>query len=135
MMHATSYVVLLLVALSFADRARARVCEGALQYDRCSLNTACGCLPLSSNDNNAICAYLGIGCSELNSCAMDNQTCFEPNHVCVKHTRCHNRPLCYPIDMATHDMCPTMPITTTSPWIIDDGICASAIWNLYRWQC
>ncbi|CAF2053413.1 unnamed protein product [Rotaria magnacalcarata] len=31
--------------------------------------------------------------------------------------------------MATHDMWPSMTTMTTSPSIIDDGICASAIWN------
>ncbi|CAF3619872.1 unnamed protein product [Rotaria sp. Silwood1] len=114
-------------------RIECQTCQGTLPYDSCSSNTACGCLRLASNnDNSSICAYLSLSCSKLISCAPNNQTCYQPRHVCVEHPRCQNRPLCYPIDMTTREICPlVLPTTTgaTTPMIPDDGICASAKWN------
>ena len=100
--------------LSLLDQARSQTCQGVMQYNQCSLNIACGCLPLVNIDNGSICALLHIRCSELASCAFNNRICFQPGYQCVKHPRCQTAPLCYPVDMAHQVMCPPMPLTTTS---------------------
>ncbi|CAF1310491.1 unnamed protein product [Rotaria magnacalcarata] len=106
----------------------AQTCKDAVQYEQCSSNIGCGCLPLINTDNSSICAFLHIKCSELNSCANNNRTCYRPDHLCVKHSRCHSVPLCYPADMTSQALCP--PSTTIPPPVVpDDGICANATWN------
>ncbi|CAF1622692.1 unnamed protein product [Rotaria magnacalcarata] len=106
----------------------AQTCKDAVQYEQCSSNIGCGCLPLINTDNSSICAFLHIKCSELNSCANNNRTCYRPDHLCVKHSRCHSVPLCYPAGMTSQALCP--PSTTIPPPVVpDDGICANATWN------
>jgi sugar lactone lactonase YvrE len=105
-------------------RARAQTCQNASPYDQCSSNIACGCLPLAATNNNGVCVYLYHTCSELNACANKNQMCYQPGHVCVKHPRCQNLPVCYPIDTISQLHCPATP----SP-VPEDGICATATWN------
>ncbi|CAF4730526.1 unnamed protein product [Rotaria sp. Silwood1] len=113
------------------QKLNAQTCQGALKYDQCSSNSFCGCLPLISNGISGICAYLGLTCSDLNSCTNDNQTCYEPGHVCVLHTNCHSAALCYPLNMATPVICPPITFQTTTPisTIPNDSICANATWN------
>ncbi|CAF4025460.1 unnamed protein product [Rotaria sordida] len=89
-----------------------QICQNASLYDQCSSNIACGCLQSAHTRNDSICSYLYVTCSELNACAADNQTCLEPEHECVTHSRCHNVPLCYLMNMATETVCP--PILTTT---------------------
>jgi sugar lactone lactonase YvrE len=48
--------------------------------------------------------------------------CFEPDHICVHHPDCHNLPVCYPLLMATHELCPPIPSTSGS------GVCLTATW-------
>ncbi|CAF0864018.1 unnamed protein product [Rotaria sordida] len=105
-----------------------KICNDSLPYEKCSLNTGCGCFPLSYNNKSSICAYLYVTCSELLSYAQDNKTCYQPGYTCVKHSRCQNSPLCYPMKMATRLMCPLILSTSISP-IPDDGICENAKWN------
>ncbi|CAF3856677.1 unnamed protein product [Rotaria sp. Silwood1] len=76
-----------------------------------------------------MCSYLYVECSELNACAADNRTCWEPEHKCVTHPRCHNVPLCYPMDMATETICPPILTTTSNSSLPHDGICAKSKWN------
>ncbi|CAF2146067.1 unnamed protein product [Rotaria magnacalcarata] len=103
-------------------------CDNSLPYQACSLNAGCGCLPLSHNNQSSICAFLSISCSELSSCARDNKTCYKPDYTCVKHSRCQTGPVCYPMQMATKSLCPSISSTTVSP-MPDDGICDSATWD------
>jgi hypothetical protein len=100
--------------LSFLDQARGQTCQGAIQYDQCSSNIACGCLPLINTDHGGICAFLHVRCSELISCANNNRTCYRPSHLCVNHPRCNSAPLCYPADMTVQVLCPPIPPMTTS---------------------
>ncbi|CAF1037475.1 unnamed protein product [Rotaria sordida] len=128
MMWAT-YLLFFLISFSLLNRIDGEeICDNSLPYGKCSLNTGCGCLSLSYNNNISVCAYLYISCSELSSCAQDNKTCYQPGYICVNHSRCQYRPLCYPMKMATHAICPLIPSTSVSP-IPDDGICANATWN------
>jgi hypothetical protein len=80
------------------------------QYDECSMNKACGCLFTASSSDTAICDLLWVTCSELVSCGPLNNVCYEPNHVCVHHPRCHSHPVCYPLSMNNRQICP--PITS-----------------------
>lgn len=91
-------------------------CDNSLPYEKCSSNVGCGCIPLSSNNKSSICALLSVACSKLSSCAQDNRTCYQPGYTCVKHSRCQNNPLCYPMSMATQSICPSM--STTSSYIL-----------------
>ncbi|CAF1402946.1 unnamed protein product [Rotaria sordida] len=113
------------------DQTEVQTCQGILQYGQCSGNMACGCLPLMNTDNGGICALLQVTCSTLTSCANNNRTCYQPGHLCVKHPKCQNAPLCYPADMTLQVLCPSiLPVTTTpSPVVPDDGICTNATWN------
>ncbi|CAF5031170.1 unnamed protein product, partial [Rotaria socialis] len=40
--------------------------------------------------------------------------CLEPNQVCVHHPDCQDLPLCYPLSMTSHELCPTISSTTTT---------------------
>jgi hypothetical protein len=88
-------------------------CLDRSPYESCSLNIGCGCLPLSNNAKGGLCAFLHVTCSELVSCALNNEICYQPGYVCVKHSRCQSRPLCYPMSMATQFVCPSIPSTST----------------------
>ncbi|CAF4487323.1 unnamed protein product [Rotaria socialis] len=116
---------------SFPHQNNAQICQNTSDYQSCSSNIACGCFPLVSNDDQGICAHLHLKCSTLSVCAANNQTCFAPGHVCVKHSRCQSRPLCYPVHMASQHICPTPVLTTTTiaPLVPNDGICVTATWN------
>ncbi|CAF1519613.1 unnamed protein product [Rotaria sp. Silwood1] len=122
-------ILFFLISFGLLDRIDGEeICDNSLPYEKCSLNTGCGCLPLSYNNKSFICAYLYVTCSELSSCAGDNKTCYQPGYTCVKHPRCQNGPLCYPMKMTTQLICPLILSTSISP-IPDDGICENAKWN------
>ncbi|UJR08042.1 hypothetical protein I4U23_012319 [Adineta vaga] len=80
-------------------------------------------------DNDGICSYLYVACSELNGCAADNRTCFESDHTCLKHPRCGANPLCLPNDMISQTFCPPMSSSTSDPSLPHDGICAKSKWK------
>ncbi|CAF1020329.1 unnamed protein product [Rotaria sordida] len=110
-------------------RVKAEPCQGLAQYSQCSSNPACRCLKLTTDTDTGICGFLYVTCSELVSCSGENRTCFTPDHVCVQHPQCQALPLCYPVRMATNNMCPSLPETTTTTTPRPDGICAQAIWS------
>ncbi|CAF2752269.1 unnamed protein product [Rotaria sp. Silwood2] len=130
--------------LSYGEEYCEERCDNSLPYEACSSNRGCGCLPLSHNNKSSICAFVYATCSKLSSCAADNKTCYQPHYICVKHSRCHTSPLCYPMHMTTQSICPTISTTSinikfktrsfcfcfiaVSP-IPDDGICENATWN------
>ncbi|CAF1557138.1 unnamed protein product, partial [Adineta ricciae] len=82
-----------------------QTCDSTIPYARCSTNSACGCLPMVGADNIGICAFLWKFCSQLLPCG-SSQGCSEPDHVCVQHSRCSNKPLCYPVSMMNDNICP-----------------------------
>ncbi|CAF1511339.1 unnamed protein product [Rotaria sp. Silwood1] len=95
-------------------RVNSQTCDGMSQYDQCSTNSACGCLYRADFDDIAICGFLGVTCSELVSCESLNNACDEPNHICIRHPRCHNLPVCYPLSMIDQQMCPPITKVTTT---------------------
>ena len=113
-MWSPSILLLVILTLGLIDQVQAQTCQGAMQYDQCSSNMACGCLPLVNTDNAGICAYLHVRCSELTSCAKDNRTCYRPNHLCVNHSRCHSAPTCYPTEVGLQMLCPSISSISTS---------------------
>ncbi|CAF4485063.1 unnamed protein product [Rotaria socialis] len=128
-MSSILYVIIYLLSLSVLVDINAQTCKDAVQYEQCSSNIGCGCLPLINTDNSSICAFLHIKCSELSSCANNNRTCYKPDHLCVKHSRCHSAPLCYPADMTIQALCPPSTTIVSPPVVPDDGICANATWD------
>ncbi|CAF3367200.1 unnamed protein product [Rotaria socialis] len=123
--------IVLLMTLSLLDQVKSQACQGATQYDQCSSNIACGCLPLMNIDNSSICVLLHVKCSDLVSCAENSRVCYRPAHQCVRHPQCHSTPVCYPEAMALQVLCPPIPATTTPSSVVpDDGICENAIWNI-----
>jgi hypothetical protein len=80
------------------------------QYDQCSTNSICGCFHTIDNNNNnnnrGICGFLWLTCSEFVSCGSPNHMCYEPDHICVHHPRCHDHPVCYPLSKANEQICP-----------------------------
>ncbi|CAF1315679.1 unnamed protein product [Rotaria sordida] len=80
------------------------------QYDWCSSNTACAYFHIDGVADHGICGFEDIPCSELTSCESKNNRCYEFEHICVHHPRCHNLPVCYPVSMISQQICP--PVTT-----------------------
>ncbi|CAF4441471.1 unnamed protein product, partial [Rotaria socialis] len=118
-MFSIVYTFLYPPLLSVFEETRAQICLGTSQYNQCSSNTACACLPLINTVNEGVCAYLHVKCSELISCANDNRTCYRPGHLCVNHSRWHSAPICYPMDMTLQMFCPPVPsMTTPQPPVI-----------------
>ncbi|CAF3507101.1 unnamed protein product [Adineta steineri] len=96
------------ICLSIIVQMESQICNGIAQYDRCSINSACGCFSKTNATDNGICAFLWATCSTLETCDVSNNKCHQPNTVCVRHPRCHERPVCYPISMAGQHICPPM---------------------------
>jgi hypothetical protein len=70
----------------------------------------CGCFHRVGNSDSSICGFLWLTCSELVSCEHSNNICYQPDHICVRHPKCHDRPVCYPLSKANQQICP--PITS-----------------------
>ncbi|CAF1303915.1 unnamed protein product [Rotaria magnacalcarata] len=102
------------------------------KYDQCSSNSHCAWLQLGGDAEGGVCAYIGDSCfSNLVPCENDNVTCVQSNAICVKHSRCHKRSVCYSMKLADPIICP--PLTTT-PTIspssnATDGLCTTATWQ------
>ncbi|CAF4745075.1 unnamed protein product, partial [Rotaria sp. Silwood2] len=109
---AVRFFVFILLSCSVIQ-VTSQPCHGMSQYSQCSTNSACGCLYKASSDNIAICGFLWVTCSEFVSCESLNNTCYEPNHTCIRHPRCHNLPVCYPLSMSNQQMCPQTTKVTT----------------------
>jgi hypothetical protein len=60
---------------------------------------------MAGADDDGICGFLWLICSQLVSCAPPNNVCYQPGHVCVRHPRCFSHPVCYPLSMAGQ-ICP-----------------------------
>ncbi|CAF1373451.1 unnamed protein product, partial [Rotaria sordida] len=95
-------------------RVHSQVCLTMSQYDRCSLNPACGCLHMVGTADVGICVFKYVTCSELVPCESSSNLCHDPEYTCVHHPRCHNLPVCYPIRMMDQGICPPIPMTKTT---------------------
>jgi hypothetical protein len=89
---------------------KSQICHGISQNDPCSSNGACGCLQIvGAAADTGICGFLYGVCSELVSCGISNNFCYDPNTICVHHLRCFSRPTCYPKSMTGQRTCPPIP--------------------------
>ncbi|CAF3434695.1 unnamed protein product [Rotaria sp. Silwood1] len=79
---------------------------------------------MAATNDSGICGFLWLTCSQLVSCGPFNNFCFQPDHICIRHSRCFNHPICYPSSMADQRICPPK----TTPPRPGDGICARAAW-------
>ncbi|CAF1314240.1 unnamed protein product [Rotaria sordida] len=98
-------------------RVKSQFCRGIAQYDRCSLNSACACFHIPGAIDVGICTDEFVDCSELVACKSSNNHCFEPNHECVHHPRCHNLPVCYPVPSFNQQFCPPIAMANTTTTI------------------
>ncbi|CAF3504326.1 unnamed protein product [Rotaria socialis] len=65
--------------------------------------------------NSSICVdQFLLSCSELVECEGANNTCNEPEHLCLNHSRCHDFPICYPVPSFNEQLCPPISTTTTT---------------------
>ncbi|CAF1145782.1 unnamed protein product [Rotaria magnacalcarata] len=100
---------------SLVVQVNSQLCHGVPQYGRCSSNTACGCLHMEGALDIGICGFQWVMCSELTPCDEIDNYCQEPDRVCVRHPRCHERPVCFPVSMMDSKVCPpTKTATSTS---------------------
>ncbi|CAF4097439.1 unnamed protein product [Rotaria sp. Silwood2] len=80
---------------------------------------------MTASNESGICGFLWLTCSQLVSCGSFNHICYQPNHICVHHSRCFVHPVCYPLSMMDQAICPPK----TSPSRPGDGICINATWT------
>ncbi|CAF1525094.1 unnamed protein product, partial [Rotaria sordida] len=90
-------------------RVQSQICHGISEYDQCSSNSACACFHMAGTNNTGICGFQWVTCSELRACEHTTNHCHESDHICIRHPRCHNHPVCYPVSMIDQPICP--PIT------------------------
>ena len=83
-------------------------CHGKSQYEPCSTSGVCGCFHRVGNSDSSICGFLWLTCSELVSCEHSNNICYQPDHICVRHPRCFDHPVCYPLSKANQQICPSI---------------------------
>ncbi len=82
-------------------------CGGLSQYGQCSANSDCGCFPGIPAENEGVCGFLWVACSHLDRCQMPGYTCEKAGHTCVRHPRCYDFPVCYPLTMSNPKICPS----------------------------
>lgn len=90
-------------------------CDGLSEYSECSSNKECGCLHYSdSTDDSGICGLVKLECSTMKPCSSNGKTCADHNHICIRHPVCDFRPICYPLNKATQQICPPLNKTLTT---------------------
>ncbi|CAF0722125.1 unnamed protein product [Adineta steineri] len=55
-------------------------------------------------------------CSRLLRCNSSDNSCLQPNTICVHHPQCDDFPLCYPVTMIDQKMCPPMENKINLKW-------------------
>ncbi|CAF4627796.1 unnamed protein product, partial [Rotaria sp. Silwood2] len=88
-------------------RVKSQLCRGISQYGKCSSNSACGCFLMPGATDTGICGFQWPECSEIATRESSENVCRAPDHICVNHPRCHNRPVCYPVSMMGRQICPS----------------------------
>lgn len=89
-------------------RIKSQYCLGIPQYDQCSSNSMCACFHEVNANGTALCLNRFVTCSQLVACDSSNNYCFKPNHQCLHHPQCNNRPVCYPVPSFNKQLCPIM---------------------------
>ncbi|CAF3307637.1 unnamed protein product [Rotaria socialis] len=94
----------------FFFRVESQTCDKMNQYDPCAKNYACTCFHRLDGPNATICIdEFSISCSELIPCESSTNRCYEAEHICVRHPRCNQLPVCYPVPIFNQQLCPSIP--------------------------
>ncbi|CAF0774812.1 unnamed protein product [Adineta steineri] len=111
------YCYVVFILLSITVRIKSQICEKTPQYGECSTNSACGCFHMvGTHDDTGVCGFLWPICSRLLRCNSSDNSCLQPNTICVHHPQCDDFPLCYPVTMADQNMCPPMKNKINLKW-------------------
>ncbi|CAF1543805.1 unnamed protein product [Adineta steineri] len=109
------YIVFII--LSTTVRTKSEICKKTPQYGECSTNSACGCFHMvGAGDNTGVCGFLWPTCSRLLRCNSSDNSCLQPNTICVQHPQCDDFPLCYPVTMTDQSICPPMKNKINLKW-------------------
>ncbi|CAF1631981.1 unnamed protein product, partial [Adineta ricciae] len=84
-----------------------QICDSTIPYSRCSSNSACKCYPMVGAKNVGVCTFILKTCSQLIPCG-SSQECSDPDSICIRHSRCNNSPVCYPLSMINENICPSL---------------------------
>ncbi|CAF1104551.1 unnamed protein product [Rotaria sordida] len=98
----------ILILLSIIVQVKSQICQEFAQYDKCSTNNACGCFHMTDVGNIGMCGFLEIDCSQVKPCNSSNNACNLSDSICVRHPRCNDLPLCYPLSMIDQRICPSI---------------------------
>ncbi|CAF1310580.1 unnamed protein product [Rotaria sordida] len=115
------------ILFSFTVRVESQFCRGISQYDQCSLNSACACFYIAGAIDTGICTAIFTDCSKLVACKSPDNLCDEPNHRCIHHPLCHNRPVCYLVPSFNEQLCPPIAVVNTTTTIPTTTITTAAI--------
>ncbi|CAF4143920.1 unnamed protein product [Adineta steineri] len=111
------YCYIIFVILSVTVKVKSQICEKIPQYGQCSTNIACGCFHMvGADENTGVCGFLWPTCSRLQPCISSDNSCLQPNTICVQHPYCDDRPLCYPTTLIQENYCPPMTNKTSLKW-------------------
>lgn len=102
------YVLFKITWINFLVNANSRTCDVQTEFDTCSSNSQCGCLPLSNSNSLGVCGLRNASCSDFVECQSSDDTCAQPEHVCIRPPRCGSPRLCYPLAMAQQNLCPPL---------------------------
>ncbi|CAF4101541.1 unnamed protein product [Adineta steineri] len=103
--------------LTFIVRINSQICEKTPQYGECFTNSACGCFHMAgAKDDTGVCGFLWPTCSRLVRCNSSDNSCIQPNTICVQHPQCDDFPLCYPVTMIDQNMCPSKTNKINLKW-------------------
>ncbi|CAF4171039.1 unnamed protein product [Rotaria socialis] len=118
MMQLTGIYYCIFAVFSLTVRLQSQRCDGMAKYAACSSHSACACFPMVSSSNASICIdQFWVSCSELVPCESPNNTCNEPEHLCVYHTRCHAFPICYPVPSFNPEYCQPIRKSTCTNYL------------------
>ncbi|CAF4278143.1 unnamed protein product, partial [Adineta steineri] len=103
--------------ITFIVQINSQICEKTPQYGECSTNSAYGCFHMvGANDDTGVCGFLWPTCSRLLRCNSSDNSCLQPNTMCVQHPQCDDFPLCYPVAMVHKSYCPPMKNKINLKW-------------------
>ncbi|CAF0934639.1 unnamed protein product [Adineta steineri] len=71
---------------------------------------------MGADDDTGVCGFLWPTCSRLVRCNSSDNSCLQPNTICVRHPQCEDYPLCYPTAMIDYKMCPPMKSKINLKW-------------------
>ncbi|CAF1272017.1 unnamed protein product [Adineta steineri] len=69
-----------------------------------------------ANNDTGVCGFLWPTCSRLLRCNSSDNSCLQPNTICVHHPQCDDFPVCYPVTMIDHKMCPPLKNKINLKW-------------------